>query len=204
MAVTFDFQDQGSGLKGTTQAFGTGLNILSARGFTALDAPSALYVKSAGGDESGLGLNSDPSGDHEIAFGKGFVQINVDSLLLQNFGSFSFTMGSTTQQEGWKVYGSDDAHPFQFTLLASNTDAGGDEGSHTLAGGYDNYNFFYDGSASCGSGCNANVLLETFSAQVAAVPEPSTWAMMILGFAGIVFMGAKRRRENNHRAFRVA
>jgi hypothetical protein len=38
----------------------------------------------------------------------------------------------------------------------------------------------------------------------APVPEPSTWAMMILGFAGIVFMGAKRRRENNHRAFRVA
>jgi hypothetical protein len=33
------------------------------------------------------------------------------------------------------------------------------------------------------------------SPQVAAVPEASTWAMMLLGFAGIVFMGAKRRRE---------
>ena len=41
-------------------------------------------------------------------------------------------------------------------------------------------------------------------ATIAAVPKPSTWAMMVLGFAGIVFMGAKRRRENNHRAFRVA
>ena len=30
---------------------------------------------------------------------------------------------------------------------------------------------------------------------IAAVPEPSTWAMMILGFAGVGFM-AYRRREN--------
>jgi PEP-CTERM motif len=31
--------------------------------------------------------------------------------------------------------------------------------------------------------------------QVAAVPEPSTWAMMILGFAGVGFM-AYRRKQN--------
>jgi hypothetical protein len=35
---------------------------------------------------------------------------------------------------------------------------------------------------------------------VSAVPEPSTWAMMILGFAGIGFMGYRRR----NRALRVA
>ena len=33
----------------------------------------------------------------------------------------------------------------------------------------------------------------TFS--VAAVPEPSTWAMMILGFAGVGFMTYRRRRN---------
>jgi hypothetical protein len=32
------------------------------------------------------------------------------------------------------------------------------------------------------------------SHQVAAVPEPSTWAMLLLGFAGIVFMGGRRQR----------
>ena len=36
---------------------------------------------------------------------------------------------------------------------------------------------------------------------VAAVPEPSTWAMMIIGFAGVVFMGMRKRRESN---FRIA
>jgi hypothetical protein len=38
--------------------------------------------------------------------------------------------------------------------------------------------------------------------QVGAVPEASTWAMMLLGFAGIVVMGAKRRREGDA-AFRI-
>ena len=39
--------------------------------------------------------------------------------------------------------------------------------------------------------------------QVAAVPEPSTWAMMLLGFAGIVVMGARARRRGEGAAFRL-
>jgi hypothetical protein len=42
----------------------------------------------------------------------------------------------------------------------------------------------YDGSVESGA-----VQIAT----VAAVPEPSTWAMMILGFAGIRFMAYRRR-----------
>jgi PEP-CTERM motif len=41
---------------------------------------------------------------------------------------------------------------------------------------------------------------QEFSAIAGAVPEPSTWAMMILGFAGISFMGYRRRNT----ALRVA
>ena len=36
---------------------------------------------------------------------------------------------------------------------------------------------------------------------VAAVPEPSTWAMMILGFMGVGFMAYRRRAQS---AFRIA
>jgi hypothetical protein len=32
---------------------------------------------------------------------------------------------------------------------------------------------------------------------VGAVPEPSTWAMMILGFAGIGFMVYRRKSETS-------
>jgi hypothetical protein len=41
-----------------------------------------------------------------------------------------------------------------------------------------------------------------FIPQVAAVPEPSTWAMMILGFAGVGYLTYRRR--NQAAAFRVA
>ncbi|KRR07372.1 hypothetical protein CQ12_00895 [Bradyrhizobium jicamae] len=36
---------------------------------------------------------------------------------------------------------------------------------------------------------------------VAAVPEPSTWAMMILGFAGVGFMAYRRRQNGPKRRF---
>jgi hypothetical protein len=39
-------------------------------------------------------------------------------------------------------------------------------------------------------------------AEVAAVPEPSTWAMMILGFCGVGFMAY--RRKQNGSAFSAA
>lgn len=35
----------------------------------------------------------------------------------------------------------------------------------------------------------------TFSVTIAAVPEPSTWAMIIFGFAGVGFMAYRRRNQ---------
>jgi hypothetical protein len=35
-----------------------------------------------------------------------------------------------------------------------------------------------------------------YDPQVAAVPEPSTWAMMILGFAGVGYMTYRRRKQS--------
>jgi hypothetical protein len=35
--------------------------------------------------------------------------------------------------------------------------------------------------------------------QIAAVPEPSTWAMMILGFAGVGFIAHRRKAKSAHR-----
>jgi hypothetical protein len=48
------------------------------------------------------------------------------------------------------------------------------------------YDFYVNG---------ARISEGTLSAVVAAVPEPSTWAMMVLGFLGIGFM-AYRRKQN--------
>jgi hypothetical protein len=40
--------------------------------------------------------------------------------------------------------------------------------------------------------------------QVAAVPEPSTWAMMVLGFAGLGFLSYRKTRRKNGTSFRFA
>jgi hypothetical protein len=71
-----------------------------------------------------------------------------------------------------------------------------------LAGGFD-YNLY-----SVGSGPSSLYYLSTFNPdgtlynpgdlgtlKVAAVPEPSTWAMMILGFAGIGFLTYRRKNK---------
>jgi len=43
-------------------------------------------------------------------------------------------------------------------------------------------------------GAEGNVSIDDLSITVAAVPEPSTWAMMILGFCGVGFLTYRRRK----------
>jgi hypothetical protein len=45
---------------------------------------------------------------------------------------------------------------------------------------------------------------DSLTVNIAAVPEPSTWATMILGFAGIVFMAYRRKNYYNKMAFNAA
>ena len=44
----------------------------------------------------------------------------------------------------------------------------------------------------------------TDAPEVAAVPEPSTWAMMMLGFAGVGFLSYRRTRRNGGLSLRLA
>jgi len=50
--------------------------------------------------------------------------------------------------------------------------------------------FFGENQYSCD-----NVLLKSVGGMTAAVPEPSTWAMMIMGFAGVGFMAYRRKQS---------
>jgi hypothetical protein len=44
---------------------------------------------------------------------------------------------------------------------------------------------------------NGNKLILDVTTTAAAVPEPSTWAMMALGFAGLGFLGYRKTRSDN-------
>jgi hypothetical protein len=59
-------------------------------------------------------------------------------------------------------------------------------------------------SGSDGASATFSNLSLTDSAAVAGVPEPSTWAMMFLGFAGLGLLSYRRTRRNGGLNFRVA
>lgn len=63
-----------------------------------------------------------------------------------------------------------------------------------------NFKDYNDPSSASGFGC-CNFHYQLYG-NVGAVPEPASWAMMILGFASVGFMAYRRRRDWTH--FRVA
>jgi len=134
-----------------------------------------LYGKNSGGDENGLGLTSDPAGQHEITVGQ-FIQLDVTSL--QGL-TISFVMNSSTSPDAWKVFESSSA----FATSGSSTVTGTDENSHsiTIASGMKYLDFTATGG---------NVLLSSIS--YTATPEPLSLGLTGSGLLGLFLL---RRRK---------
>jgi hypothetical protein len=179
---------------------------LSSGSFTG--TATKLYNKSQGGDEVGLGINSDPTGNGEIYTGT-LIRIDVTTARAQGVGPFSFSMGSTTQGEAWSVYGSNTANTGLVNLYLNNT---GDGVTDPLTL-YNYYYFAYTGPAltygkywsnghwvtyetsTCG-GCN--VLLDTFSGQYTTeltTPLPGALPLFVSGLGAFGFVGWRRKRK---------
>jgi hypothetical protein len=77
--------------------------------------------------------------------------------------------------------------------------AGSDENVDTLSVG-DSYKYYYFDRVHHLNDGNDNVLLASVGGTIAAVPELSTWAMMLLGFAGIGFLAYRNRSGHVHMA----
>jgi hypothetical protein len=86
-----------------------GTSVINAQAFgPALGGAAAhLFGKNNLGDENGLGLTNDPSGDNEITVGS-FIQLDLSKLGLLS-SNISFSANSTTNGEGWAVFGSNTA-----------------------------------------------------------------------------------------------
>jgi hypothetical protein len=101
--VTFTFLENGNNVNlGTSSTFTQGGSQLEA--WALGSAPGDLYAKNHGGDENGLGLTSDPTGDNEITKGQ-YVQI----LGLAGFDITSIAIGSDTPPDGATIYWSSTA-----------------------------------------------------------------------------------------------
>jgi hypothetical protein len=201
-----------SGLLGNSQSYAADGFSITASGFTGTGTwnGTALFGKTAGGDETGLGIASDPSGNDEI-WGMNFIQIDVTQAVALGVTNFQFAMGSTTQGEQWSVYGSNTTGVgTNFGTWTSIITGGTDEGAlHDLTGDFNYYDFLYTGGPpgdqwpgfSCGAGCNANVLLTQFQGLeptgtvTGGAREPSTWAMGLIGFGVMAGLAAFNRRK---------
>jgi hypothetical protein len=112
-------------------------------------------------------------------------------------------MGSSTSGETWKLYGSNNLTT-GYTGLFTGISQGLDVQLTGALAGYDIYKYYAFGLAP-NQPANNNVLLLSIDgkappSQVGGVPEPSTWAMLILGFFGI---GSVAYRQKGKPALRL-
>ena len=164
---------------------------ITAAGFTdsTFSTTADLFSKNGSGDENGLGLVNDPTGDNEIS-GTNLIRISLPSSL----SNFSFKMGSSTNGEGWLVYGSNSATT-GYALVAS----GSDENDHVLTGctaglndGCYQYYYFMFNSADLSTG-NTNVLLG--EVDVSTVPLPAALPLFASGLVGLTLLSRRKRRK---------
>jgi PEP-CTERM motif len=172
------------------QSYTAGGVTISAAGFLNANFSSPnlqLFGKTGGGDETGLGSNVDPSGENELN-GSQWIQINFTAARAAGVTGFDFVMDSTTGTEAWRVFGSNSATSLGSQIMSPGG-IGNDEGVTHDFTGTDGAFAFYNFQATAG-----NVLVASVSG-VSAVPEPSTWAMMLIGFAGLGFAFRQSRRR---------
>jgi hypothetical protein len=186
--VTWNF-DVCGGCTGSTFSYTSSGNTITATGYTdnTFQHTTALFAKNNGGDENGIGIASDPTGDDEI-YGSRLVRIDLGGS--NKYTALSFKMGSTTGSEEWEVWGSN-SPTLGLTYVTSGTSDGS---SVSLPGTYEYYFFGLDTSD---RQWHDNVLLTSLTGTPTnltnPVPEPSTWAMLILGFFGIGFLAYRQK-----------
>ena len=155
-----------------------------------------LFDKGNGGDENGLGLTSDPSGNNEIYFlsptlsAKDFVQLDVLNLLNAGFTSIQFEMGSTSGGEQWSV----SACSASGVLCNNGTVSGSGDMTFTAVpitlSKTNHYLDFYS-SANVASSSGGNVLLSALSA-TSPVPEPRYAFLLGGALLAVVVFNARR------------
>jgi hypothetical protein len=181
LTATYNFQSP-VGELGKTQSYTVSGLTIAAAGFSGSNFSipnAALFDKTSGGDEHGLGLKNSP--DHEVTAGS-YIRIGLPA----NISAVSFTMDSSTAGEGWKVYGSNSPTGLP-TLLLSGTG----EQSHSLA--VYPYYFF--------TATSGNVLLGSLTlVDPPSVPLPGALPLFGAGLGAMGFLVWRRKRSTHAKA----
>jgi hypothetical protein len=162
---------------------------------------------------------ADPDGNGPLTGGTGVLQLNLPGLLGSGFtqiypGSGAPNSGSLPSSDFVSLSATIDGYSFLFSSIGNNagqiaslqfnngllTDIE-TAGAGAISSTNSNEHLQIHGSnfdqlqAYPGSGANFTGTFTVATPVVAAVPEPSTWAMMILGFCGLGFMAYRRKQS---------
>jgi len=184
------------GLLGNSQGYGTSPADITAYGYsgtsnTVVNTPTALYAKNQGGDETGLGLNQDSTGQDEIE-NNAFVQIDFSDINTLHIASVQFEMGSAQTGENWAVYGSNTKGKIGTLLTSVQTGWSTADATLLTLPNVGTYTYFSFTAASTDSS-TANVLLSEI--QINTTPEPATYLLMGGALIAVAMAGRRKRRD---------
>ena len=190
--IVWDFSPLTNTDIGTSANFTSGGIQITAAGFTSSTFGTAthLFSKDRGGNEHGLGLTNDPSGQNEIT-GTNVIWIDFSGARSAGVTGFSFQMDSTSGGEGWLVFGSNSIGS-GYTQVANGTD----ERLYNLSGTAATYSYYYfvfdPTTLSTG---NTNVLLHEVDGIARAVPLPAALPLFATGLGALGLLGWRRKRK---------
>jgi hypothetical protein len=150
---------------------------------------SALFAKTSGGDESGLGLAADPGKDNEI-FKNSFIQVDLTQLLAQkNINTLQLVIGSVQSGEGFDIWGSNTAAQPGTLLYAGNSSM--DDVAFDVPS-YGSYKYI-----SISASAN-NVLLDSITGltatPISSTPEPGSVGLGLISAIGLAALKLARRK----------
>jgi hypothetical protein len=177
--------------------------LVGAAVMTTVPANAAVYDITGTGNLSILNIQITTSNTQDPSYSGGY-DITKVSGSVTGYGAVSIVSSDGQTGGGTNVlpidnvfypsgpYFDSDGFAFKFTTQTPQLVGGG-----IWSNGGDSYQLFIGNWAFNESGG----LQVT---QVTAVPEPSTWAMMVLGFLGVGFMAYRRKGKNSGSGFRFA
>ena len=170
-----------TGDQGVSNSYG-GIVATAYGALAATGAPPHLWGKNDGSDENGVGLTTDPSGEHEITSGD-FIQLDLTGIT----GPVTITMGSTTSPDAYEIFGSSTATNTTIAnvLDTCNSASTSCENSFTITPTLRYLDF---------TATDGNVLLSSIS-YTQSTPEPGT--LGIVGLGGVL-IGLLRRKLNQN------
>jgi hypothetical protein len=170
-----------TGDQGVSNSYG-GITATAYGALSATGAPPHLFGKMDGGDENGVGLTTDPSGEHEITSGD-FIQLDLSGIT----GPVTITMGSTTSPDAYEIFGSSSATNTTIAnvLETCNSATTSCESSFTITPTLRYLDF---------TATDGNVLLSSIS-YTQSTPEPGT--LGIVGLGGVLICLLRRKLNQN-------